>query len=265
MAASVASGPNGTMRSMWLIASVLGIDASSWSVIVAAVALAVSAYSLLGARGSAGASNRSAEAAERSADATTASAQAAERAAGAAETSAQHSERSAAAAERLAAAHERTVELDEQRAIHESRERAGRDAPRWAAVGEHEGAWWISDDNHLHGVLVNAGRVGAQVTDAVVDLPTGGRVLGRYRADPQGPADGGFVSALSVRPGGAMHVEFETSDGSLGQALSGDVRPRVTISASNEELPWHGEGVVELLRQSGGVASATRWKPRGVD
>src|SRR5215210_3883288 len=171
VAASVASGPNGTMRSMWLIASVLGIDASSWSVIVAAVALAVSAYSLLGARGSAGASNRSAEAAERSADATTASAQAAERAAGAAETSAQHSERSAAAAERLAAAHERTVELDEQRAIHESRERAGRDAPRWAAVGEHEGAWWISDDNHLHGVLVNAGRVGAQVTDAVVDLP----------------------------------------------------------------------------------------------
>jgi hypothetical protein len=38
-------------------------------------------------------------------------------------------------------AHRTTVELDEERAVHESRHRADRDTPRWAPVGEHEGAW----------------------------------------------------------------------------------------------------------------------------
>lgn len=229
---------------MAAFAALLGIDAESWGVIVAAAALAVSVYSVLGARGSAAASKRSARAAE---------------------SSARHSDRSAAAAERLAAANERAVELDEQRSLHESRERADRDAPRWAALADDEGAWWISDDGHLEGVLVNRGRVEAAVTRVVLDLPAGGQLTGRYRAEPPGSADGGFVSTLTVRAGAAMRVQFQTTDGSLGHGIAGDVRPRVTVAASSDELGWRGDRVIELLRRSGGVTSAIRWKPRAVD
>lgn len=245
--------------------ALLGIGAESWGVIVAAAALAVSFYSVLGARGSAAASNRSAQAAERSADATTAAAEASQRSAGAAETSAQHSERSAAAGERLAAANERAVQLDEQRSVHESRERANRDAPRWEPLSEHEDGWWTSDDNQLEGVLTNLGRVEAAVTCVLLELPAGGQLAGRYRADPPGPADGGFVSTLTVRAGGAMRVEFRTTDGSLGHGIAANVPPRVTITSSSDELGWQGDRVIELLRRPGGVSSAIRWKPRAVD
>jgi ABC-type transport system involved in cytochrome c biogenesis permease component len=44
---------------MCTIASLFGIDAASWGVVIAALALAVSAYSVFGARGSAKASTRS--------------------------------------------------------------------------------------------------------------------------------------------------------------------------------------------------------------
>jgi hypothetical protein len=137
---------------MLVIAEVLGVDAASWGVVIATVA----------------------------------SAEASLRSAGAAETSAQHAERSASAAERSAAADERAVELDEQRAAHERRERADRDAPRWQPTGEDEAAFWISDDNHLDGVLVNVGRVAAHVTGAVLDLPTGGQIPGRFRRGRRG-------------------------------------------------------------------------------
>jgi hypothetical protein len=78
----------------------------------------------------------------------------------------------------------------ERRAVHQSRERADRDAPRWAPLGVRGAAWWISDDNQLSGVLLNDGHVAAQVTGVVLDVSTGGRVLGRYRADPSPAADG---------------------------------------------------------------------------
>lgn len=219
----------------------------------------------MGTRGSAAASDRAAKAAERSADATVASAEASQRSAGAAEASAQHSERSAGAAERSAAAHERAVELDERRAVHESRERAERDAPRWEPTGEDEAAFWTSDDNHLDGVLVNVGAVTAHVTGVALDLPAGGRVTGHYRLAVPGPADGGVVSELDVRPGAAMRVSFETTDASLGEGLTTDLRPRVTITATNEDLGWEGTRTIELLRKGGGVSSALRWQARPVD
>lgn len=248
------------------IAAVFGIDAASWGVIIAALALVVSIYSALGARGSAGASDRSAKAAERSADATVASAQASLRSAGAAEASAQHSERSAGAAERSAVAHERGVELDEQRASHELRERVERDAPRWAAVSDDEAAFWISDDNHLSGVLINVGAVTARVTEALLNLPAGGRIPGRFRLEVPGPADGGYASTVDVRPGAAARIEFETSDGSLGQGVTaGNLRPRVAITADNQELGWHGTRTMELLRRGGGISSALRWQARAVE
>lgn len=243
---------------MWTLAALLGIEPESWSVIVAVAALAIAAYGAFGARGAV-------KDARRSADATTASAEASQRAAGAAEISAQHSERSAEAAERLAAASERAVELEERRAAHEGRERAARDAPRWEPVGDDEGAWWISDDNHLDGVLLNSGRVDALVLGITLDLPAGGQLSGRYRAEPPGPADGGFVSLITVRAGGAMRISFGTTDGSLGLGIAGDVRPRVTVTAESAELGWEGERVVELLRRSGGTSSATRWEPRAID
>jgi hypothetical protein len=192
------------MSAMLVTGALLGIDTASWGVIIAALALVVAASSALGARGSASASERSAKAAERSGEATVAPAEASQRSAGAAEASAQHSERSAGAAERSAAAHERTVELDERRAVHESREQAERDAPLWEPTGDEEAAFWISDDNHLEGVMVNVGAVTASVTAVVLDLSAGGRITGRFRLAVPGPADGGFSSELDVRPGAAM-------------------------------------------------------------
>lgn len=123
----------------------------------------------------------------------------------------------------------------------------------------------MSDDNYLAGVLKNDGRVPAKVTAAVLDLPNGGRVIGRFRADPPGPADGGFVSALSVRPGAAIRIEFETTDGSMGAGLAGELHPRVVITSSSVELDWQGDRVIELLRRPGGVAVALRWQARPVD
>jgi hypothetical protein len=254
-----------TMSAMLVTGALLGIDTASWGVIIAALALVVAASSALGARGSASASERSAKAAERSADATVASAEASQRSAGAAEASAQHSERSAGAAERSAAAHERAVELDERRAVHESREQAERDAPRWEPTGDEEAAFWISDDNHLEGVMVNVGAVTASVTAVVLDLPAGGRITGRFRLAVPGPADGGFSSELDVRPGAAMRIEFETDDGSLGQGLTTDLRPRIAITARSDELDWEGTRTIELLRRGGGVTSAPRWQARALD
>jgi hypothetical protein len=229
------------------VAALFGIDAASWGVIIAALALVVSIYSAVGARGSAAASDRAAKAAERSADATFASAEASQRSAGAAEASAQHSERSAGAAERSAAAHERAVELDERRAAHESRERAERDAPRWEPTGQYEAAFWTSDDNHLDGVLVNMGAVTAHVTAVVVELPAGGRVAGRDRLAEPGPADGGVVSDLDVRPDTAMRVSFQTTDGSLREGPTTDLRPRVTITAGNEDCATHRGPVASFI------------------
>lgn len=257
--------PTTPYRAMSVIAALLGIDTGSWGVIIAALALGVSSYSALGARGSAAASDRAARAADRSADATVASAEASMRSAGAAETSAQHSERSAGAAERSATVHERALALDEQRAAQELRERTERDAPRWAPTSEDEAAFWISDDNNLSGVLVNVGRVAARVTAAALNLPAGGRIMGRFRLEVPGPADGGYASEVYIEPGAAVRIEFESTDGSLGQGVAGDLRPRVTITADNEELGWEGTRTIELLRKGGGVASALRWKPQPID
>jgi hypothetical protein len=250
---------------MFVTGAVFGIDTASWGVIIAALALVVSVYSALGARGSAEASDRAAKAAERSADATVASAEASHRSASAAEVSAQHSERSAGAAERSASALERGVELDEQRAAEERRERTERDAPRWEPTGDDESSFWTSDDNHLSGALVNVGGAAARVTRVVLDLPAGGRVLGRFRREVPGPADGGYASAVDVQSGTAVRIEFETSDGSLGRGVAGELRPRVAITASNDELGWEGTRNIELLRSGGGVSGALRWKPRPVD
>lgn len=248
-----------------MLGSLLGLDAASWSAAIAACALAISAYLALGARGSAAGSKRSARAAEQSAAATSAAAEASKRAAEAAEESARQAERAAAAAERSAAAHEDVVRLDEERARHERRERADRDAPRWEPTTKHGGALWFADDNQLCGVLLNAGRVAARVSGVELELPTGGGVIGRYRAEPAGPADGGFVSVLEVHAGKRMQIEFKTSDGSLGLGLRGDAQPRITIKCASEELGWAGTRTVELLRKMPGHQPAQRWQPRAVD
>jgi hypothetical protein len=247
------------------VATFLGVDADAWGVVVASVALAVAIYGASIAKASANAAKRSAGASERSADATVASAEASARAAGAAEASAQHSKRSASAAERSATADERAVAIDEERVRHEARERADRDAPRWAPISEHEEAWWISDDNNLSGTLVNVGSVEATVTGVDLDLPAGGGLPGRFRAHPAGPADSGFVSELDLRSGGALAIHFQTTDGSLGPGLHGDVRPRVRITARGDDLDWEGTRTIELLRKFGGVSAALRWQPRAVD
>jgi hypothetical protein len=80
-----------------------------------------------------------------------------------------------------------------------------------------------------------------------------------------GPADGGFLTELDVRPGGALAIHFQTTDGSLGPALHGDVRPRVRITARSDEIDWQGTRTIELLRKSGGVSAALRWQPRAID
>ena len=91
-------------------------------------------------------------------------------------------------------------------------------------------------------------------------------MIGRYRAEPPGPADGGFVGVLPVRAGGAMRVAFQTTDGSLGDGLDADIAPRVIITSSSEELAWAVDRVIEqLLRRSGGVTAAIRWKARCTD
>jgi hypothetical protein len=264
--------------------SVFGIDATAWSAILAGAALLVSIYGVWGSRKSsdraersamasersaeatanaAEASGRSATAAEQSALATIASTAAAERSAGASETSAEHSGESARAALRLAAAQERALELAEQRAIHEDRERAARDAPRWAPTSQDERGWWTSDDNNLFGVLVNAGSATAIVTRAVLDLPTGGRFNGTFGREPAGHFGGGETK-LELRPGMAMRVAFQSTDRSLGQGLQGDVRPRVKIECTSPDLGWEGEPSVELLRRPGGGSGASRWLPRPV-
>jgi hypothetical protein len=248
-----------------VVADVLGLDAGTWSVLIASAALAVSAWGVLMAKRSAVTAERSAAASERSADATVAAVEAASRSAGAAEISAQHSERSSTAAERSAAADERAVAIEEDRVRHEARQRVDRDAPRWEPLAEDESAWWISDDRNLSGILKNSGKVSATVVGVEVDLPNGGLLRGKYRAEPRGPADGGFVSRLSVRPGGALRIEFDAPDGSLGPAMRSAVRPRIQIEAESDDLGWNATRLVELLRQSGGVTSAIRWKPRAVD
>jgi hypothetical protein len=241
----------------------LGIDSDSWGVILAALALAVSLYSAWGARGSEQLAQRSAMAAEKSATSTVASAEASGRSANAAEHSAEHAARSAMAAERLAAAQERAVAIDEDRAAQERRERADRHAPRWHAIDETEGSWWTSDDNNLTGVLINGGTAPTSVTRVRVDMPGGGGLDGRYEREPHSAIGGGF-SKLTLPPGGGMRVTFATTDGSLGAGIAGDVRPRIVITSTSEDIDWTGDRTVELLRRSGGVSSAVRWQPRPV-
>jgi hypothetical protein len=62
-----------------------------------------------------------------------------------------------------------------------------------------------------------------------------------------------------------MRISFEATDGSLGHGLGTDLRPRVMITASSEELGWEGTRTIELLRGGGGVSSALRWQPRPID
>lgn len=257
------SESSSTMDGMF--ASVLGLDAASWSAVIAVVALGVSAYVALGARGSAAGSKRSALAAEQSARATSSAAAAAGRSAAAAEASAEHAERAAVAAERNASAQEVAVRLDEERARHERRDRIGRDAPRWGPASEHGGALWFADDNTLYGVLFNTGRVAGRVTGVELELPNGGGLAGRYRADPAGAVDGGFVSALDVRPGRGMHVEFTTNDDSLGLGLRGDAHPRIKIRSASDELGWAEDRIVELLRRMPGHQPGLRWQPRAME
>lgn len=216
-------------------ASVLGIDAASWAAILAAGALLVSIWGVWGSRRSSASAERSALAAERSseaavaaataagrsaiaaeqsAEATIASTSAAERSAGAAETSAVHAGESAQAAGRLAAAQERALALAEQRAVDQRRERALRDAPRWAPTSEDERGWWRSGDNSLTGVLVNAGGATAVVTRVALDLPNGGGFDGEFGREPQGHIGGGQTK-LDVAPGMAMRVTFTSADDSL--------------------------------------------------
>lgn len=246
-------------------AEILGFDAATWSVLIAIAAFAASLWSIWIAKRSAEASERSAAASEKSADATVSAVEAASRSASAAELSAQHSERSATAAERSASADERAVAIEEERVRHEARRRADNDAPRWEPLAAGESAWWISDDRNLSGVLRNSGKVDAVVVGVEVDLRNGGHLQGRYRAEPAGPADGGFVSHLRVRPGAAMRIEFETSDGSLGPALQVGNAPRIVVHAEAADLGWSGARTIELLRQGGGVSSALRWRSRAID
>lgn len=234
-----------------MFASLLEIDAAAWSAAIAAGSLAVSIWLGFRTRGSTAASRQSADSSERSAEA--------------AEASAAQAERAAAAAERSASAHEGAVAFEEERAQHERRERIDRDAPRWGPSSEQGGELWFSGDDELRGAVRNTGRVRADVSAVELELPTGGRLAGRYRAEPAGPADGGYVSSLAVRPGGAMRVEFHTRDGSLGQGLRGDARPRVVITSSSEELRWTGERTLELLRKLPGHQPAPRWQLRRVD
>jgi len=116
-------------------------------------------------------------------------------------------------------------------------------------------------------VLVNRGGVAAQVTAVELHLPAGGGLSGRYRVEPPGPGDGGFVSVLTVRAGGAMKVEFATTDDSLGAGLgvAGSVPPRMRITASTEDPDWDGTRAIELLRRTGGVTAALRWQPHAVE
>jgi len=62
-----------------------------------------------------------------------------------------------------------------------------------------------------------------------------------------------------------MHVEFTTSDGSLGLALRGDARPRIKVTSSSDELGWVDDRTVELLRKMPGHEPALRWQPRPTD
>jgi hypothetical protein len=244
--------------------TVLASDTATWGIVIAGLALVVSVYGALLARRSAKAAGRSANAAEETAKATVAAAEASGRSASAAETSAQHAGRSADAAERTAVVGERGVELEEERVRHEQRERAARDAPRWEPTGEDEGAWWISDDNHLRGVLVNVSTVRASVTRVELNLPTGGALVGLCRAEPPGPISGGLHERLDVPAGMAMAIEFSTDDGSLGTGLQGNVAPRVEITARGDELDWEGTHTIELLRRGGGVTEALRWQARPI-
>ena len=253
------------IRVALITAAVLSIDTEAWGVIIGASALAVSIYGVSVSRRSAKAAERSAAASERSSDATVAAAEASARAAGAAETSAQYSERSAGAAERSAAAEERGAAIEEERERHDARARIDRDAPRWDPIGEGEGAWWRSDENELSGAFTNIGKVPANVTRAELDLPSGGGLIGRFRDEHPGPADGGLVTALKVEPGHAVRIEFDTTDGSLGTALQGEVKPRVLVTAHSEDLDWEGTRIIELLRRPGGVPAEVRWKARAID
>jgi hypothetical protein len=253
------------IRGALMIPAVLSIDTEVWGVIIGACALAVSIYGVSYARRSAKAAERSAAASERSSDATVAAAEASARAAGAAEASAQYSERSTGAAERSATAEERGVAIEEEREHHEARARIDRDAPRWGPIGEDEQAWWKSNRNELSGALTNTGKVSADVTRAELDLPGGGGLVGRFRAEHTGPADGGFVTNLKVEPGHAIWIEFDTTDASLGTALQGDVRPRVLLTARSDDLDWEGTRTIELLRTPGDVTAEVRWKARAID
>jgi hypothetical protein len=233
---------------------------------VAALALVLTALSMLSARGAAKVARESRETAERSAQATVASAAASARSAGAAEASATHSARSAVAAERSAAAHERAIALAEAKALAQAQERLDRDAPRWGGLDGHD-TCWRSDKDQLSGVLVNKGRTPAQVTGIELRLPNGGALVGRYRAEPQGPGGGGFVSTLLVSSGGGIYIEFQTTDGSLGQGLNGSLTPCIRITARNDELGWEGTRRVELQLELAGATfgSDSMWQPRPVD
>jgi ADP-ribosylglycohydrolase/extradiol dioxygenase family protein len=137
--------------------------------------------------------------------------------------------------------------------------------PQLVPPGEHEGAWWASTDNWLAGTLVNAGPASIEITGVALDLPNGGRVHGRYRAEPPGQVDGGFVSTLQLQGGQALRAEFETSDGSLGDGLAGDVRPRLQIAARSDELGWRGVQTLELLRRPASVRGELHWHVRTID
>jgi hypothetical protein len=148
--------------------------------------------------------------------------------------------------------------------VHEERERALRDAPRWEPVDEQEAAHWISDDDNLSGVLVNRGHATALVTKVVLDLPNGGGFDGSFGREPVGHIGGG-QTRLDIRPGFAMRVTFHSSAGSLGQGMTGDIRPRVIIHCSSDEIGWEGTPTVELLRKRRTVTGGSGWLARAVD
>jgi hypothetical protein len=220
-------------------ASLLGVDADTWSVVIAALALAISVYSVISAR--------KAEArADRVADATVASARASERSAGAAEQSAEHAHRSADASERLADANERLANSDEARALREEQARRYHDAPAWAPTSEDAAGYWNSDNNRFWGSVQNVGKTAALVTSVTLDLPDGGRVHGLV-----GHAPGGTLSSsLDVQPGRPLYLEFSTTDGSIGTGLKGAVRPVVKIPTKSVELDWAEDLAIEFFRKA---------------
>jgi hypothetical protein len=217
-----------------LVATFLGWDQGTWTVIVSALALAIALGGLIVAIGSHRTSTRAANEAARSATA---------------------AERSASAAEQSTELQREALEIERMRNRRERLDAVKEHGPKWEATEQGEAGYFTSDGSRMRGGLRNVGLTTAAVRGSYLDFD-GQRALVRTRCDGL-HGGGGWASKVNVPPQAVLELDCDLS----GIHMRGNARPSLYMDYQQVGAEAGLLGVtVELLRSGNTAAGKDAWR-----